>query len=680
MCCHASSLVIVLSTDVAMVRLVWNGTMGKKVDLKMQSIRKALAFLLILLVWVVFPEASAESGVSAEVGEIFTLGQYDQNSNSEDGLEPIEWLMLSKEDDKALLLSLNTLDYQSYNSSGGNTTWRDASLRAWLNDDFLSNAFCESEKAAILSSEVVNSMEENNPEWQIEAGENTRDKVFLLSVAEANRYFGNNDERKNRGSETARALGARVWPFEETDWWLRSPGRVEYDASFVGTDGAYYSNAVTNKKGIRPALWLDLKAPQDDFLASRYQTAYKLFDKQQYEEAAATFKVLGSYSKSASLVLQSKYAQARQAADNREYAFAITIFESLGDYSDSYDQARECRYAQALAVQESGALEEAAKLFGRLGQYKDSMSRLKECFHGLGISIYYASETAVNAGTNTGYSKSDKIVVTDAHFGWRLGRFMMSGFTRTVDDATGKPIFLKTLGDKVTLWFDLEQDIAHLNDSDNLSIAEDLDGYDEYFGVRKTNFGHGVLIVRHRDYQNSVSDPVIYTDFLAAKESYGADTKVELFEEGDYEVTLNYETVSKSVAILNNYANYSIRFAFSVRNGNVMVFPFDVVTGAELTNSSVTENGFYLDLAKSRYLDINIKRSVLTEGASGIVEDQRFNRPAKDGDRYTQEGIYTISVHNRYTGEQTEKQLFVGTEELLNKYLAKGFVLEEPKK
>lgn len=282
-----------------------------------------------------------------------------------------------------------------------------------------------------------------------------------------------------------------------------------------------------------------------------------------------------------------------------------------------------------------------------------------------------------NAGTDTGYTKSNSIGVNDAHFGWRLGRYMMSGFTRVSSDTKGNPIFIKTLGDKVTLWFELEQDITRLNDNENLFINEDSNGYDEYFGIPRTNFGKGTMITRHRDYQNSLSDPVIYTDFLAAKESYGANTKVEFFEEGDYEVTLDYEISSKTMAVMNKYDNYRIRFSFSVRNGNVMVFPFDVVTGAELSNSAMTENGFYLDLAKSRYLDINIKRSVLTEGASGITEDQRFNRPAKDGDRYTQEGIYTITVYNRYTEEQTEKQIFVGTNELLKEYVANGFTLDK---
>ena len=508
-------------------------------------------------------------------------------------------------------------------------------------------------------------------------GNDTQDRVFLLSYRESNTYFDKQEARKNKGTNYAQALGAKVWPFEETDWWLRSPGKVQQDACYIDRNGAQLSNAATNKKGIRPALWLDLAASQDAFSATRFAAANALFESGRYDEASSAFEALGTYHNSTAKVLECRYAHALAVANSGDFASAVKLFELLKDYSDSYDQARENRYRQAVAVQESGDLDKAIELFGQLGQYKDTMARLKTCFSAQGISVYYASETATNAGTDTGYSKADKIVANDAHFGWRLGRFLMSGFTRVSENANKDPVFLKTLGDKVTLWFDLEQDINKLNGNGNLVISEDKKGYDEYFGVAKTVFGRGTLIVRHKDYQNALGDPVIYTDYLAAKESYGANTKVELFEEGDYEIALNYETVSKSYGIIDNYANYRIRFNFSVRNGNSMVFPFDVVTGAELSNSTITENGFYLDLAKSRYLDINIKRSVLNEGIAGLTEDQRFNRPAKDGDRYTQEGIYTITVLNRYTGEQTEKQIFVGSSELLEKYIANGLSIKK---
>lgn len=58
-----------------------------------------------------------------------------------------------------------------------------------------------------------------------------------------------------------------------------------------------------------------------------------------------------------------------------------------------------------------------------------------------------------------------------------------------------------------------------------------------------------------------------------------------------------------------------------------MIFPRDVKTGAELTNETITENGFMLDLAKSRYLNIDIKKEILLEGSNGLVEDVRFNKP-----------------------------------------------------
>lgn len=142
-------------------------------------------------------------------------------------------------------------------------------------------------------------------------------------------------------------------------------------------------------------------------------------------------------------------------------------------------------------------------LFADAGQYADSMARLRECCKQQGISIYYFSEDAVNAGVDTGYAKQDTISGDDKHFGWRLGRFFLTGFTRVTADENQQPVFIKTLGDSVTLWFDLEQDIDALNGNAQLSLAADANGYDQQFGIPKTNFGRGTLIVRHTDYQNA---------------------------------------------------------------------------------------------------------------------------------------------------------------------------------
>ena len=292
---------------------------------------------------------------------------------------------------------------------------------------------------------------------------------------------------------------------------------------------------------------------------------------------------------------------------------------------------------------------------------------------------YYIGEV-VNTGKDNGYSGSKKIKEDDPHFGWKLGEFYIEGFTRYELDEDGNPIFLKNVGDEVVLWFDLQQNINKLNGSKDLTIYTDKNGYYEKFKIEKTNFKKGALITRYTNYQNKVGEPQIYTNYLSAKASKDADTEVLLCEEGDYEVSLLYEIFDDGFLFLNSYTNYKIEFKFSVRNGNTMVFPFDAKTGVELSNSAFTPNGFYLDLANSRYLKIDIKKEVLKDGVEGLVEDVRFNRPAADGEYYTEEGIYTITATNQYTGVTTEKKLYVGDNSILKAHVVTGVSVAEIEK
>ena len=75
-----------------------------------------------------------------------------------------------------------------------------------------------------------------------------------------------------------------------------------------------------------------------------------------------------------------------------------------------------------------------------------------------GQLVYFLGE-AVNAGQDTGYSQSNEITVDDPHFGWTLGNFVVGGFTRAVTDDPENPVFLKNVGDEVSLWFRLCQNI-----------------------------------------------------------------------------------------------------------------------------------------------------------------------------------------------------------------------------
>lgn len=135
--------------------------------------------------------------------------------------------------------------------------------------------------------------------------------------------------------------------------------------------------------------------------------------------------------------------------------------------------------------------------------------------------------------------KWEKIVTMN--FPKPLGNFFVSGYTAKTVDSAGDMVFLKNVGDRVTLWFRLNQSIDALNGKDNLSITADTSGYDQQFQTERMNFGRGVLIIRYTDHNNNKSKPTIYTNYLEANVSVGADTKVQLFEEGDYEVALDYE-------------------------------------------------------------------------------------------------------------------------------------------
>lgn len=276
-----------------------------------------------------------------------------------------------------------------------------------------------------------------------------------------------------------------------------------------------------------------------------------------------------------------------------------------------------------------------------------------------------------------GYAGEKTADSKDIHVNWELGQFYISGYTATTEK-DGNVVFLKNAGDKVTLWFELYQNINALNGKETLRITEDTDFFDQEFERTIKDSGRGVLIIRHTDSNNANDGPKIYTNFLEANTSAEADTKLQLFEEGDYEVALDYQITDTK--LIDKIKHYRIAFEFSVRNGNCMVFPKDLVTNSELYNGSVTENGFYLDFTGSRYLNVYVKREILTEGATGLTSNVRFNRVAADGDSFSEEGIYTITVQNEYTNQETIIVIYVGTNAIITACMNTGFTLDEIRK
>ena len=293
---------------------------------------------------------------------------------------------------------------------------------------------------------------------------------------------------------------------------------------------------------------------------------------------------------------------------------------------------------------------------------------------------YFDKHYKVDDDKGFSLDEKEKIKDNDPHYGWNLGSLYVSGYTQRTTGEDGNQVFLKNAGDSVVLGFQLDQDIDKLNGNEDLSIGIDKKGFDSYFEVSKTNFGRGTLIVQHTDYQNSKEKPQVYTNYLSAESEINANTVVELNEEGDYEVALDYVIKEDprnlfGKSILPKYSDYTIRlFKFSVRNGNSMVFPFDSQTGEELSNKSFTPNGFRIDLAKSHYLKVFVKKELL-DGEE--TSDTRLNRPAKDGDVFTDEGLYTITVQDPSTDQETTKVIYVGTDERYKAYVTTGLSLDD---
>lgn len=199
------------------------------------------------------------------VGDTVKFGSYEQDNNTENGKEEIEWEVLAVENEKALLLSKYALDCQPYNSEKANVTWESCTLRNWLNDIFLNDAFDTSYQKMILSSTVP---ADKNPEYDTDPGNDTTDKVFLLSIDEAKKYFPTDAERKCVPTEFAKANGAGTNGYDAASgkaacwWWLRSPGFNQGYAAAVRSDGSVSClgrsvNGVNDC--VRPAMWVSLE-------------------------------------------------------------------------------------------------------------------------------------------------------------------------------------------------------------------------------------------------------------------------------------------------------------------------------------------------------------------------------------------------------------------------------------
>lgn len=229
-----------------------------------------------------------DSGTAANIGggqaDNIYFGTYQQSSDGSGGYntDPIKWRVLENADGQLFLLSDQNLDVFQYHTEEEDVTWETSTMRSWLNgysaeqntggssgtdytsDNFIGAAFSEKEQKAIAETEVVN---DDNPTYGTEGGDNTNDKIFLLSIAEANNdsYFADNNSRI--ATNTAYVAGGgkigggMLGVGEADNWWLRSPGNDDDVAAYVNDNGGVRSfgpNVDFVITAVRPAFNLDL--------------------------------------------------------------------------------------------------------------------------------------------------------------------------------------------------------------------------------------------------------------------------------------------------------------------------------------------------------------------------------------------------------------------------------------
>ena len=161
-------------------------------------------------------------------------------------------------DGKALVISKYALDCKQYNTNNTDVTWEDCTLRKWLNNDFINEAFSAEEKARIPTVTVS---ADKNPEFSTNPGNATQDQVFLLSMTEANKYFSSDSARQCSATDYVVAKDAWVDDNGNCWWLLRTPGQFQNRFANVNCDGdvrEFGDRVINSRNAVRPALWINL--------------------------------------------------------------------------------------------------------------------------------------------------------------------------------------------------------------------------------------------------------------------------------------------------------------------------------------------------------------------------------------------------------------------------------------
>lgn len=164
----------------------------------------------------------------------------------------ILWRVLCRKKGQLCLISLFGLEPLAFHTGKDIVTWKDSSIRQYLNTAFLEKCFCNQEIEKIVDKNVryLDIIAEGNSKfsWSI-------DNIYLPSRKEVE------DLEEDPVNLRCMAIDGTN---EECDWWLRTPGRNAAYAVCVGRDGniiskGYKADSKKRKVYIRPIMWINVE-------------------------------------------------------------------------------------------------------------------------------------------------------------------------------------------------------------------------------------------------------------------------------------------------------------------------------------------------------------------------------------------------------------------------------------
>lgn len=210
----------------------------------------ALGFFACPKVWADLPSYD-----EIAVGDTVTFGRFEQDNNEDNGPEPIAWRVLDKEDGKVLIITDKALEMMPFFA----IYWKHSSIGGYINSSFLAD-FTAEEKDMLVKTLITSDKHPDKPET--DQGSETENKLFLLSVDEAKKYFADDKDRICYASKfVIEYEGLKAQSDSRCDWWLRTA----YDnwsngALIANVDPNGYINVSSHRArlGLRPACWVQL--------------------------------------------------------------------------------------------------------------------------------------------------------------------------------------------------------------------------------------------------------------------------------------------------------------------------------------------------------------------------------------------------------------------------------------